>query len=119
MSDKPADWTKGAEAIIYQHCAACGARQYFRRSFCAACGGPEPETKRASGEGIVYAASLVCRAATPETKAHVPYNILLVDASEGFRMMAHGENDLAIGDKVFARYKQFAGRLVPYFERVR
>jgi len=119
MSDKPADWTMGAEAIVYQHCVACGARQYFRRSFCAACGGPEPETKRASGEGTVYATSLVCRAATPETRAHVPYNILLVDASEGFRMMAHGENDLAIGDKVFARYKQFAGRLVPHFTKVR
>jgi len=49
----------------------------------------------------------------------VPYNILLVDASEGFRMMAHGDNDLAIGDKVTARYKQFAGRLVPYFEKVK
>jgi uncharacterized OB-fold protein len=119
MSEKLAGWTKGAEAIVYQHCAACGGRQYFRRSFCAACGAPDPETKRASGEGIVYATSLVCRAATPETKAHVPYNILLVDASEGFRMMAHGENGLTIGDKVFARYKQFAGRLVPYFEKVK
>jgi uncharacterized OB-fold protein len=76
-------------------------------------------TRRASGEGTVYAASLVCRAATPETRAHVPYNILLVDTSEGFRMMAHGDNDLAIGDKVFARYKQFAGRLVPFFEKVK
>ena len=25
MSDKLADWTKGAEAIVYQHCGACGA----------------------------------------------------------------------------------------------
>ena len=32
-------------------------------------------------------------------------------------MMAHGDNDLAIGDKVTARFAQFAGRLVPYFER--
>jgi len=119
MSEQLADWTKGVEAIVYQQCAACGARQYFRRSFCAACGALDPETKRASGEGVVYATSLVCRAATPETKAHVPYNILLVDASEGFRMMAHGENDLAIGDKVFARYRQFAGKLVPYFEKVK
>ena len=119
MSDKIADWTLGAEAIVYQHCAACGARQYFRRSFCAACGAPDPQDRRASGEGIVYATSLVCRAATPETKAHVPYNILLVDASEGFRMMAHGDNALAIGDRVVAHYRQFAGRLVPYFEKVR
>jgi uncharacterized OB-fold protein len=119
MSEKLADWTTGAEAIVYQHCAACGARQYFRRSFCAACGAPDPAEMRASGEGTVYAASLVCRAATPETRAHVPYNILLVDTPEGFRMMAHGDNSLAIGDKVFARYRQFTGRLVPYFEKVR
>jgi uncharacterized OB-fold protein len=119
MSDKIADWTRGAEAIVYQHCATCGARQYFRRSFCAACGAAGPQDKRASGEGIVYATSLVCRAATPETKAHVPYNILLVDAAEGFRMMAHGDNDLAIGDKVLVRYRQFAGRLVPHFEKVK
>jgi uncharacterized protein len=108
MSDKLADWTSGAEAIVYQACAACGAKQYFRRTFCATC-----------GEGTVYATSLVCRAATPETRAHVPYNILLVDTAEGFRMMAHGENDLAIGDKVVAEFKQFAGRLVPYFAKAK
>ena len=112
-------WTKGEEAIVYQSCAACGAQQYFRRSFCAVCGAPDPIEQRASGEGVVYAASLVCRAATPETRAHVPYNIVLVDTSEGFRMMAHGDNDLAVGDKVIARYQSFAGRLVPYFARIK
>jgi uncharacterized OB-fold protein len=61
----------------------------------------------------------VCRAATPETRAHVPYNIVLVDAAEGFRMMAHGDNDLTIGDKVTARFALFAGRLVPYFAKVK
>jgi len=117
MSGDLRDWTTGAEAIVYQSCAACGARQYFRRSFCAACGAPGPVAKRAAGEGTVYATSLVCRAATPETRAHIPYNIILVDTTEGFRMMAHGDNDLAIGDKVTARFVRFAGRLVPYFTR--
>ncbi len=113
------DWTTGAEAIIYQSCAACGGLQYFRRSFCVACGAPEPVEKRASGEGVVYATSLVCRAATPEARAHVPYNIVLVDTIEGFRMMAHGDNDLVIGDKVTARFAPFAGRPVPYFARTK
>jgi uncharacterized OB-fold protein len=117
--ERPADWTRGAEAIVYQSCAACGAIQYFRRTFCVSCGAPDPVEKRASGEGIVYAASLVVRAATPQTRAHVPYNIVLVDTVEGFRMMAHGDNDLAIGDKVTARFVQFAGRLVPYFEKAK
>jgi uncharacterized protein len=119
MSGKIADWTTGAEAIVYQTCTACGARQYFRRSFCAACGAADPVEQRASGAGTVYATSLVCRAATPETRAHVPYNIVLVDTPEGFRMMAHGDIDLAIGDAVTARYQQFAGKLVPYFEKVK
>jgi uncharacterized OB-fold protein len=113
------DWTNGEEGIVYQSCAACGARQYFRRSFCAACGAPNPEDKRASGEGTVYATSLVVRAATPEARAHAPYNIVLIDAAEGFRMMAHGDNDLKIGDKVTAQYRRFTGRLVPYFTRTK
>jgi uncharacterized OB-fold protein len=115
----PADWTVGEQAIVYQSCGSCGGLQYFRRSFCSLCGAPDPAEKRASGEGTVYATSLVCRAATPETRAHVPYNIVLVDAAEGFRMMAHGDNDLAIGDKVTVRFAQFAGRLVPYFEKLK
>ena len=119
MSGAIPDWTKGAEAIVYQGCKTCGARQYFRRSFCAACGAMELTENRASGAGTVYATSLVCRAATPETRAHVPYNIVLVDTAEGFRMMAHGDNDLAIGDKVSARFSQFAGRLVPYFAKAK
>jgi len=112
------DWTTGETVIVYQSCDSCGAKQYFRRAFCAACGAPDPAEKLASGAGTVYATSLVCRAATPETRAHVPYNIVLVDTVEGFRMMAHGDNALVIGDKVTARFAQFAGRLVPYFEKV-
>jgi len=119
MRERPADWTHGVAVIRYQCCRGCGAKQYFRRNFCAACGAADLAENQASGEGTVYAASLVARAATPETRAHVPYNIVLVDAAEGFRMMAHGEATLAIGDRVTARFVEFAGRLVPYFERVR
>jgi hypothetical protein len=44
---------------------------------------------------------------------------VLVDAAEGFRLMAHGDNDLAIGDEVIASYRPFAGKLVPYFEKTK
>jgi uncharacterized OB-fold protein len=115
---KPDDWTSGHEAILYQSCAACGKAQYFRRGFCAACGSCDLAEKPSSGKGTVYATSIVMRAATPETRAHVPYNIVLVDTEEGFRMMAHGAGELAIGDRVSARFVVFTGRLVPYFEKV-
>ena len=78
-NERLADWTTGAEAIAISSAELAGHVQYFRRGFCAACGAPDPVEKRASGEGTVYATSLVCRAATPETRAHVPYNIVLVD----------------------------------------
>jgi uncharacterized OB-fold protein len=117
MSERLADWTTGEPAIVYQRCASCGARQYFRRGFCASCGKTELRELRASGEGTIYATSLVCRAATPETRAHVPYNIVLVDTDEGFRIMAHGDADLAIGDRVTARFVRFAGRVVPCFAK--
>lgn len=113
------DWTMGAETIVYQSCAACGVTQYFRRGFCAACGAPDVQDKRAGGEGVVFATSLVARAATAEARAHVPYNIVLIDAAEGFRMMAHGDSDLKIGDRVTAGFRRFTDRLVPYFTRTR
>jgi uncharacterized protein len=109
------DWTTGHEAISYQVCESCEAVQYFWRALCAVCGSADVTDRRASGEGIVYATSLVCRAATEETRAHVPYNIVLVDTVEAFRMMAHGDEDLAIGDRVTARFVRFAGRTVPHF----
>jgi len=71
-----ADWIAGAEAIVYQSCSACGAVQYFRRSFCAKCGAPDPGERLSSGGGTVYATTLVCRAATPEARAHVRSSIL-------------------------------------------
>ncbi|RXH04945.1 Zn-ribbon domain-containing OB-fold protein [Bradyrhizobium vignae] len=117
MSERLTDWTLGEQAITFQVCTSCGHVQYFHRAFCAACGASDPREHRASGKGRVYAVSLVCRAATPETRAHVPYNILLVDCAEGFRMMAHGDNGLAIGDSVVASFRLFAGKLVPYFAK--
>ena len=120
MSDsaiKLADWTTGGHGIVYQSCCACEARQYFKRAFCCACGSTDVELRQASGEGVVYATSLVLRAGTPETRAHAPYNIILVDLPEGFRMMAHGANDLAIGDRVTATFRQFTDHIVPFFER--
>ncbi len=112
-----ADWTQGTDAIVHQSCGSCRAVWYFRRSFCPSCGATEPQMHRASGNGIVHATSLVCRAATPEAKAHVPYMIVLVDMAEGFRVMAHGDKDLKTGDAVVARFEAFTDRRVPYFAK--
>ena len=55
----------------------------------------EPVTQTGVGTGTVHARTLVARAPTEELRAHAPYLIVLVDADEGFRLMAHGDPDAA------------------------
>jgi uncharacterized OB-fold protein len=65
----------------------------------------------------VHALTLVTRAPTEELRAFAPYLIVLVDADEGFRLMAHGEHALAIDERVRCTFKMLAGKLIPYFEK--
>ena len=111
------DWTKDSDGIAYQVCGQCKAVWYFERSFCPACGTDHPATLQASGRGIIHALTLVARAPTEELRAHAPYLIVLVDTEEGFRLMAHGDPGLQIGDRVFARFTPLAGRKIPYFDK--
>jgi uncharacterized OB-fold protein len=111
------DWTQGGAGIAYQACRGCGSVWYFRRPFCPRCGRGKPEERQAAGTGAVYATTLVARAPSEEMRAHAPYAIVLVDADEGFRLMAHGEPGLRIGERVQARFVTVAGRLIPRFEK--
>lgn len=111
------DWTCGEPELHFQECGACGARWLFRRSFCPRCGGTRVETKVSAGQGTVHAATTVTRAPSQDLRPFAPYRIVLVDADEGFRVMAHGAPDLAIADRVAVRFVRFGGGLVPYFER--
>jgi len=110
------DWTGGEPAIAYQSCDGCRARWYFRRDFCPRCGARDVALGRAAGAGTVYATTLVARAPTEALRPHAPYLVVLVDADEGFRMMAHGDPHLRIGDRVRARFVRLADRLIPYFD---
>lgn len=110
-------WIDGCKAITYQQCGACQHSWYFHREFCPHCGTSHPRTHTASGNGRVYAMSTVHRAPSDELRKYAPYLIVMIDADEGFRMMAHGEPSLAIGDRVRARFIDFGGRLIPRFEK--
>ena len=112
------DWTDNTDGITYQRCGQCDAKWYFRRDFCPHCGHSNPAALQASGAAIVHARTLVTRAPTDEWRMHVPYLIVMVDADEGFRMMAHGSTELQIGTRVKARFVIRAGRKIPYFEKV-
>lgn len=112
------DWTAGAEGVAYQNCPACSNVWYFRRNFCFRCGSAPPNDRQASGLGTVHAVTLVTRAPSDELRPHAPYLIVLIDADEGFRIMAHGDPSLKLGDRVRCRFTTLAGKLIPYFEKV-
>jgi uncharacterized OB-fold protein len=118
MSWQVRDWTQGTEGIAYQVCPACSSVWYFHRTFCPRCGHAEPQTWQAAATGTVHAVTLVTRAPTEELRAYAPYAIALIDADEGFRLMAHGDSALKIGDRVRARFTTLAGKLIPHFEKV-
>jgi len=111
-------WIDGVAAIVYQRCRSCDHFWYFGRAFCPACGRANPESLAASGQGRVHALSLVHRAPSEALRSKVPYMIVMVDADEGFRLMAQGDQSLRIGDRVQARFTEFGGRIIPYFERI-
>lgn len=117
MSTDPNDWTEGTEGIAYQRCAGCGHVWYFRRGFCPACGGERHERLPASGRGVVHAVTVVTRAPSDALRPYAPYAIALVDADEGFRLMAHVAPGIAIGDRVQVGFHRFGEHLVPLFTR--
>ncbi|MBL8302726.1 MAG: OB-fold domain-containing protein [Ideonella sp.] len=113
----PRCWTRGGADLVFQHCAGCGHRWYFHRDFCPRCGATGPLTQRLGGGGEVHASTLVHRAPSDEFRAIAPYRVVLVQADEGIRVMAHGDPGLAIGDRVRGSVRQVAGRWLPYFEK--
>jgi uncharacterized OB-fold protein len=92
-----------ANAFRIQHCRACSRHVFYPRLVCSHCGSVELDWVAPSGRGTVYAVSIVNRSA----QKGGPYNVVLVDLSEGPRMMARVDgvaNDaVRIGMAVQAR----------------
>jgi uncharacterized protein len=103
-------------ALRFRRCEACGRAQFPPRPFCTRCGGVT-RWEVSEGRGTVYTATRVLRAPTPEFAAFAPYDILLVDLDEGFRMMALGAPGLGIGTRVRAGFERRGERALPRFHR--
>ena len=108
-------WVDGDDCIVFQLCNECDHAWYFWRDFCPRCGANDPRNSKAAGTGHVSALSLVHRAPSDALREHAPYLVLLVDADEGFRLMAQGDRSLAIGDRVRATFVDFGGQMIPFF----
>jgi len=85
----------------FQRCAGCGATVFYPRVLCPVCGSAELAWETSSGRGVVYATTAVYR------RDADPYNVVLVDLEEGFRMMSRVEDvpadEVEVGTRVALR----------------
>ena len=81
----------------FQRCAGCGAAVFYPRVLCPVCGESGLTWEISSGLGVVYATTAVYR------REGDPYNVVLVDLEEGFRMMSRVEGVPAERVEVGAR----------------
>ena len=97
----------------FQRCAGCGAAVFYPRVVCPVCGSADLNWETSSGRGIVYATTAVYR------REGGPYNVVLVDLEEGFRMMSRVEGvpaeDVEVGARVILRVERVGDDYVPVF----
>ncbi|MBV9228226.1 MAG: OB-fold domain-containing protein [Chloroflexi bacterium] len=71
--------------LAYQYCQTCAAPVFYPRVLCPTCGGTALEWRVSSGRGTVYSTTTIYH------RGKAPYNVVLVDLEEGFRMMSRVE----------------------------
>ena len=82
------DATRRAELVL-PWCAACDRPFWYPRAVCPRCLGDDIEWRSASGEGVVYAASVQHLPGPGRDAADGPYVVVLVDLAEGVRVMGN------------------------------
>jgi uncharacterized protein len=99
--------------LAFQRCAGCGAAVFYPRVLCPQCGDNDLTWETSSGRGVVYATTAVYR------RDADPYNVVLVDLEEGFRMMSRVDGVPAerveVGTKVRLRVDREGDDPVPVF----
>ncbi|HEX2741337.1 MAG TPA: OB-fold domain-containing protein [Rubrobacter sp.] len=97
----------------FQRCAGCGAAVFYPRVLCSVCGGADLVWETSSGLGVVYATTAVYR------RDADPYNVVLVDLEEGFRMMSRVKGmpaeEVEVGTRVALRIDREGDVPVPVF----
>lgn len=113
-------WAEAAEGrLVIQHCPSCGARQFYPRAICMACGG-DPEWEEASGRGTVYTFTVIRQQGAKPFRDELPYVVAMIKLDEGPMMMGNiggcAVDDVAIGMAVEAYVVEAAeGVGVPFW----
>lgn len=101
--------------LRFQRCAACGTAQTLARHACAHCGNETLSWETARGTATLHAVTVVSRAPSDAFRALAPYTLVVAQLDEGPRLMAHGDADARIGDRVSAGFFEHDGRTLVRF----
>lgn len=93
-----------SSTLRYQSCKHCGKPQTLARYMCTYCQSSDLQWKDSCGLGTVQAITEVTRAPTDEFKALAPYTLVIVELKEGFRLMAHAQAGMVIGQQVQSEF---------------
>ncbi len=98
-----------------QQCDACARHVFYPRVLCPHCGSTQLGWRMASGNGVVYACSVIM--GKPGTDSD--YAVVLVDLQEGVRLMSHvvdcDQHAVTIGMPVSARIIEKEGKPLVVF----
>jgi uncharacterized OB-fold protein len=82
------DSTK-AHALQIQRCNACGNALFYPRGICPHCFSSDLSWQPVSGNGNIYAFTIVYRHPSPAFQADIPYVVALVELDEGVRLLSN------------------------------
>ena len=106
------------ERLLVQCCTSCERCRHPPSEFCPSCGSSTFEWTQASGEGIIYSFTVIHHAAHAAVADWLPYTVVLVDLSEGPRVVGRlldPPAEPAIGASVRLEFERYADLTVPAF----
>ena len=75
--------------LLVQRCRACGARQHYPRSVCAACWSDDLEWLPSPGRGRVYSFTVTHRTQARGFRDELPYVLAWVELDEGVQVLTN------------------------------
>jgi uncharacterized OB-fold protein len=115
------DWCRKRE-LRFQRCWHCNAWRHVPREQCAECGSRRWQWARSHGRGIVFTWTVVARPMHPAFAEDVPYAPVVVELSEGVRLVSEVidclPHELAIGMPVAVEFVDVTPEVtLPKFRR--
>jgi uncharacterized protein len=109
-----------AGKLLIQRCADCGDYRHPPSPICARCYSFDHSWFEVSGRGSVFTFTIIHHPVHPLLSSWVPYNIALVELSEGPRIVSSirglSADEITVGIPLICEVSQVApGFCLPYF----